>query len=189
MKYTRRRRGCCGVYWKYDCDSVGNSLNIPIDIDVKADSRLTLFGNIDDASAPLPAGVNKIGIGELVVAGTNSYRGTTTINQGVMTIENSQALGSTEGGTVVSLGASLQIQGSITVAGESLTLSGTGVSTVPSTVPIRWFANGPAVNLWTRTIFVVALYLHLQDLAPIVCWVPRPADAGSVPRGLPSASR
>ena len=47
-----------------------------------------------------------------------------------------------DGGTVVANGAQIQLQGSLTVAGESLTLAGTGVGTAPTT-PLRWFGVGP----------------------------------------------
>ena len=48
------------------------------------------------------------------------------------------------GGTVVNMGAQMQIQGSLTVAGESLTLSGSGVGAadVPNGIPIRWNTIG-----------------------------------------------
>lgn len=65
-------------------------------IDVRNGSRLTLFGAIDDGAPsgpPQGSGLTKIGNGELVLGGSNTYRGTTNITQGVVTLENSQALG------------------------------------------------------------------------------------------------
>lgn len=62
------------------------------------------------------------------LAGTNSYSGATLINNGVVNIQNGSALGSTASGTMVASGAALQIQGGISVGGEALTLSGSGVS-------------------------------------------------------------
>jgi autotransporter-associated beta strand protein len=60
---------------------------------------------------------------------------------GIITVASSQALGDITGGTIVQDGSTLQLEGNITVAGESLTLQGTGVSTV---VPIQtWFNLGP----------------------------------------------
>ncbi len=47
------------------------------------------------------------------------------------------------GGTIIANGASLQIAGDNTIAGEPLVVMGTGTTTAPS-VPTQWFAVGPA---------------------------------------------
>src|SRR5438128_2596859 len=135
------------------------TLNASSSINVGANSRLTLFGAIDDAGNPAPAGsgLTKVGLGELVLTGASSYRGTTrvgtstalgdpvTLAGGILTIENSRALGGTAGGTVVANGAQLQIQGSLTIAGEPLTIEGSGVGagSLPN-IPVRWFSTGSA---------------------------------------------
>jgi autotransporter-associated beta strand protein len=62
------------------------------------------------------------------LAGTNTYSGATTINNGVVNIQNGSALGSTAAGTTLTTGSALQLQGDITVGDEALTLSGTGVA-------------------------------------------------------------
>ena len=72
--------------------------------------------------------VTKQGSGKLVLSGGNSYTGLTTISGGVLNIQNATALGTTTGGTTVSSGAVLQIQGNIIVGNEALTLNGSGVS-------------------------------------------------------------
>ncbi len=122
------------------------SLNTDSVIDVAYNSRLTLFGAIDDNAAPAAggAGFAKTGLGELVLGGASTYRGVTNINQGLVTLENGQALGSPVGGTVVANGATLQLQGNITVAGEPLTLLGPGLGQAPTNVPVQWFSAGPA---------------------------------------------
>jgi len=74
-----------------------------------------------------------------------------TSNQGTLTIESDTALGATTGGTVVADGTQLQIVGNVTVAGEALTIQGTGVGQRASTVPLRWFAAGPAPVLNGQT--------------------------------------
>src|SRR5207245_1588760 len=56
-------------------------------------SRLSLIGNIDDAPSATGSDAVKRGFGELTVAGTNTYRGTTLIDSGILTIMNSKALG------------------------------------------------------------------------------------------------
>ena len=71
-------------------------------------------------------GIAKSGAGTLTLTGSNSYSGTTSIAAGVLNIQHAFALGSTAAGTIVSNSAALQIQGGITVSGESLTLAGAG---------------------------------------------------------------
>lgn len=72
--------------------------------------------------------VRKQGAGVLVVSGANTYSGTTTVEAGVLNIQNATALGTTAAGTTVNSGTALQIQGGITVGAEALALNGTGVS-------------------------------------------------------------
>jgi autotransporter-associated beta strand protein len=94
-------------------------------IDVRGLSRLQLVGSISDTTTAL--GITKIGTGELVLGGRSSnYRGPTIISQGVVTAQTSNALGSPVSGTTVANGATLQLQGDITIAGENLTLQGAG---------------------------------------------------------------
>ncbi len=64
-------------------------------LSVRDNVRLTLAGQIDDASNASATGstLTKTGNGELVLKAANTYRGTTFVNQGIVTIANSQALG------------------------------------------------------------------------------------------------
>jgi len=64
----------------------------------------------------------------LTLSGNNTYTGATTINAGVLNIQDANALGTTANGTTVVSGAALQLQGNILVGAEALTLSGNGVS-------------------------------------------------------------
>jgi autotransporter-associated beta strand protein len=68
----------------------------------------------------------KNGLGTLTLSGANSYTGGTTINAGIVNIQNATALGTTAAGTTVAAGATLQVQGNITVAAEALNVTGTG---------------------------------------------------------------
>jgi len=70
----------------------------------------------------------KNGAGRLLLTGSNTYTGTTTVSAGELAISNASALGDTSSGTVVSNGAALEVQGGISVGTEALTLNGTGVS-------------------------------------------------------------
>jgi fibronectin-binding autotransporter adhesin len=72
--------------------------------------------------------LTKIGTGTLTLSGANSYTGLTTVSAGVLNIQNNTALGTTAAGTIVSSGATLQLQNSITVGAEALTLNGGAAS-------------------------------------------------------------
>jgi fibronectin-binding autotransporter adhesin len=88
-----------------------------------AGTTVTLSGLIDGSGA-----LSKTGSGTLVFSGANSYTGLTTVSAGVLNIQNATGLGTTASGTTVSSGATLQLQGGITVGAEALTVSGTGAS-------------------------------------------------------------
>ncbi len=70
--------------------------------------------------------VTKSGAGTLVLSGANTFTGTTTINAGVVNIQNATALGTTAAGTTVASGARLELQGGIAVGAEALTINGSG---------------------------------------------------------------
>ena len=70
--------------------------------------------------------LTKTGTGAQVLSGANTYTGSTNVNAGVLRITDGAALGDTAGGTTVASGARLELKGSITVTGESLTISGSG---------------------------------------------------------------
>ncbi len=63
-----------------------------------------------------------------VFAGSNSYTGATTVANGSLTISHANALGATNTGTTVASGASLNLSNGITINGEALTLTGSGLS-------------------------------------------------------------
>ncbi|GAT31860.1 PEP-CTERM protein-sorting domain-containing protein [Terrimicrobium sacchariphilum] len=71
--------------------------------------------------------VSNDGGGLLVLNGNNSYTGTVTVNAGTLRIGHANALGSTAGGTTVSNGAVLDLNGQ-TVGAEALSITGTGIS-------------------------------------------------------------
>jgi autotransporter-associated beta strand protein len=77
---------------------------------------------------PWYSGLTKAGTGELVLAGNNTFSAPVTVSAGTLTLAHSNALGAsgTYGNSVAS-GATLQLQGGITVA-ENFTVTGTGAS-------------------------------------------------------------
>ena len=70
----------------------------------------------------------KTGAGTQTLSGNNTHSGTNRVEQGTLLATSNNALGNagTPTDTVVSDGASLALQGGITVANENLTLSGDG---------------------------------------------------------------
>ncbi|MEY4419616.1 MAG: hypothetical protein RLZZ498_212, partial [Pseudomonadota bacterium] len=71
--------------------------------------------------------VTKNGAGKLTLSGANTYTGATTVNAGTLSAASSTALGTTAAGTTLADGASLELQGNITVA-DAISLTGSGVS-------------------------------------------------------------
>ncbi|MFO1490497.1 MAG: autotransporter-associated beta strand repeat-containing protein [Kiritimatiellia bacterium] len=72
-------------------------------------------------------GLAKVGgLGTLALTKANAYTGLTSVGAGVLNIQHDSALGTVAGGTQVANSARLEVQGGITVTGETLTLSGPG---------------------------------------------------------------
>ncbi len=92
-------------------------------------------------------GLTKAGAGTLTLSGANTYTGVTTVNAGVIDVQNNTALGTTAGATTVASGAALQIDGSGLVIAEPITiLIGTGIG---GTGALRNLANN---NTWSGAI-------------------------------------
>ena len=95
-------------------------------------------GTTGNAATAVNMQIIKTGTGTWTLSGANTYLLQTTISAGILNIRNSSALGAVvtnettpsaaNAGTVVASGATLQLQNSISVGAEALTLSGTGAS-------------------------------------------------------------
>ena len=126
--------------------------------------ELTITGTI---SSNFSAGLRKRGTGRLTLTGTNTYFEETLIEEGVILMKNSSALGSPTGPTKISAGAGLELTEVLLsgdesvplVVSEPLQLSGTG------------FANGGALrnlqgnNIWNGTVTLAAASTVAVDLA------------------------
>ncbi len=107
------------------------SLNNAMTFNIPLGARLTVNGIIDDTGNASSSGsdLTLTGGGELDLAGANTYRGTTYVNQGVLTLQNGQALG----------GGAIAEQQSVTLTGAgmgttlTLTFNGQTTAAVPIT--------------------------------------------------------
>ena len=72
------------------------------------------------------AAIVKTTTGTLIVPTANGYTGATSVTAGILDVSNSGALGATTAGTIVSAGATLQLDGGVNLSNEPLTISGVG---------------------------------------------------------------
>ena len=115
-------------------------------IAIATSSDQTLAGQISGGGS-----LSKSGGSTLVVSGNNTYTGATTVSAGRLRMASPTALGDAAGDTTVQSGAVLDLNGQ-TVASESLSLYGTGISTSgalinsSTTAAATW---GGTVNLFS----------------------------------------
>lgn len=91
---------------------------------VNQTANSSFSGLIQDGSGVV--NLVKSGAGVLTLTGANSFGGTTTVNAGILVVGHENALGSTAGNTTVISGATLVLNDGVTVAGEPLSIAGTG---------------------------------------------------------------
>jgi len=94
---------------------------------VGGDNASTTFSGVIQQTGTGALSLTKNGNGTLALSGANTYTGVTTINAGTLVAANNTALGTLAGGTTVANGATLALQGGITVGAEALSINGTGV--------------------------------------------------------------
>jgi autotransporter-associated beta strand protein len=99
----------------------GNITNGGFLLTVAGSSNTTVSGILSGSG-----GLSNTGTGTVTLQAANTYTGSTNISAGVLNIRNNTSLGTTAAGTTVSNGATLQLQGNITVGTETLNIRGTG---------------------------------------------------------------
>jgi autotransporter-associated beta strand protein len=95
-------------------------------LSVNGNGSYSFSGNMTGANMGFTVALGSSGVQTL--SGSNSYGGATTINSGILNIRNDSALGTTVGSTSVASGATLQLEGGITVGNEALSIFGFGAA-------------------------------------------------------------
>ncbi|WP_395745240.1 beta strand repeat-containing protein [Prosthecobacter sp.] len=119
--------------------------------------QLTINGTITqgtNAGNIVAGNSTQTALGTLILTGTNTYTGSTTVSSGILNIRSAAALGSTAGTTTVTSGATLQIQGGITTLAETLTLNGGSGFAGSNGINMQTgaFVNVSGVNNYAGTI-------------------------------------
>jgi autotransporter-associated beta strand protein len=104
-----------------------------------------------------PGTLVKAGTGTLTLAGANTYSDSTTVNEGVLKIQNGNALGAVAVGTSVAMGGTLELAGDISVPAEPLNLYGTlasqtGSNTYTGVVSLR---TGSSIDVGLGSILIL----------------------------------
>jgi|GEM_PF-6521835 len=116
----------------------------------------TIFSNVNNSVTVSGAlqgggGITKSGAGTLVLTGTNTYSGPTTVSAGVLNVRSGSALGLNTDGTTVANGATLQLQGGITIDAEPLTVTGGGAAGAGGAL-----VNVSGNNTWAGDVNAIA---------------------------------
>src|SRR5262249_61123115 len=119
--------------------------------------NLNILGSIGDDKPGANRRVNKLGPGEIVFSGANTYFGLTDIKEGTLVAHNPMALGGSNpnpGKTVVEDGAALVLQTDLAL--ETVELSGGGIV-------VNGHDTGALRNLSGNNIFTGTLVLNTDS--------------------------
>ena len=98
------------------------------DVAVGAGLAVTINEGTSSGTISGAGGLTKAGSGTMALSGSNSFSGALTVSAGIVNVQNATGLGTTAGSTTVRNGATLQLQGGITVGAEGLSLNGGAAS-------------------------------------------------------------
>jgi autotransporter-associated beta strand protein len=147
-----------------DSGAANNTVNVggtsgstvqPLSLTVNSTANYTFAGA---GSIGGTTGLTKQGTGTLTIQTANTYTGATSINAGIVNVQNAAALGASTSTATVTSGATLQLQGGITGGANPLVLNGTGVSGGGALV------NVSGNNSWAGTINVASATLIQSNL-------------------------
>ena len=143
-------------------------------------ATLDIGGIISDVGAA-NFEITKAGEGSLIFSGTNTYGGLTRVSEGVLSVNNPDALGvfragpdiTAQGGTIVESGAALHLQTNL--EGEPIVLNGNGVP-----LGFNGHNSGALRNISGNNTYTGTLTLNTDDyrcdsiaLTIVRCWAVR----------------
>lgn len=117
---------------------------------------LTFGGSGDVTAAGVLSGTGgtiiKTGTGTLTLAAANTFTGQVTVSAGILNVEDNSALGGITFGTIVSAGATLQIEddAGLTITDETLVLTGSGFGGIGALQSVS------GANTWTAALTLAA---------------------------------
>jgi autotransporter-associated beta strand protein len=108
--------------------ALSNNATNRIDI-INGTGNVTITGVVANGGTSTLSGLTYSGSGVLTLSGANTYGGATTVNAGTLIAAANNALGSTAHVNTVNSGATLGIQGGVTLnSNETISISGTGAA-------------------------------------------------------------
>jgi autotransporter-associated beta strand protein len=113
-------------------------------------AQLVIQGVISDSTVTTANTLTKIGGGDVVLDGADTYGGQTDVNQGNLVVENPGALSGTA--TIVASGAALELASSL--ANEPITLNGNGIQP-----PFGGHYTGALVNVSNTNVYTGTITL------------------------------
>jgi uncharacterized repeat protein (TIGR02543 family) len=98
------------------------AISFPFDPAPELDLPANIYVDVEQPQFA-PAGVTKEALGHMRLSGNNSFKGLTRINDGTLIAAGANALGTADNGTAVNNGASLALDGGVTINNEALYLA------------------------------------------------------------------
>jgi autotransporter-associated beta strand protein len=149
--------GSLSAFGSHAASSIAGSLALPVgattfNVAPHAPTPPLLFGPELDVPAAISGGstvqltvMDKYGLGQMQLDGNNSYASATRVYEGTLIAANGGALGSTSGSTYVYNGASLALDGGISIGGEFVVLDSTNAAALDSRA---------GANTWGGSIYL-----------------------------------